>query len=300
MDKNGFANSTSDVMQRSPRAIARHATLTTLSGLWRSRGRIERALQRPRVHFLFLHHVFPDEEVQFRKLLQILAKNHTFISYSEAVERSVTGRIDRPYMAFSMDDGFKNCCRAAAVLTEFGARGCFFLITSMVGERDPEKIREFCATKLALPPVEFMTWNDVELLRRHGHEIGSHSLSHARLSTLTQTQLEDEIGASEDVLRRTVGEARHFAWPYGSFADISSEAVDAVFKAGFSSLASGVRGCHISDEAPGRNSHVCIRRDLCEPHWPVEHTLYFLATSSAKASKTTALWPYSIRKNLRS
>lgn len=294
MKESGSATLISYVVQRNARGMLRHAALTTLSGLWQAGGMVDRALRRPRVHFLFLHHVFPDEEVQFRGLLRILARDHTFISYSEAVERTAQGRIDRPYIAFSMDDGLKSCRRAAAILSEFGAHGCFFVITSMIGERDPDKVRRFCATKLGLPPVQFMSWSDTEALRREGHEIGSHSFTHARLSELAGAELEYEIAVSGDVLRRRIGEALHFAWPYGGFRDISAQAANAVFEAGFSSLASGVRGCHVADGPPIPNWQLCIRRDQCEAHWPAAHVLYFLAHSSAAASSASGLWPGSV------
>ncbi len=291
MSQDGFVTLGSEVRRRSPRRMVRHAALTALSGLWQAGGMIERALRRPRIHFLHLHHVFPDEEAHFRGLLRALARDHTFISYSEAVERAARGRIDRPYAALSMDDGLKSCGRAATILGEFGAHGCFFVITSMIGESDPDKIRRFCATKLGLPPVEFMSWTDAEAMRREGHEIGSHSSTHARLLELNEAELEDEIAGSGDVLRHRLGEALHFAWPYGRFRDISAQATNAVFRAGFSSLASGVRGCHVAGGVPIPMRQLCIRREHCEAQWPPAHTLYFLARSSAAASSESGFWP---------
>jgi peptidoglycan/xylan/chitin deacetylase (PgdA/CDA1 family) len=238
-----------------------------------------------------LHHVFPDEEVHFRALLGVLARDHTFISYSEAAERIAQGRIDRPYLAFSMDDGLKSCRRAAAILCEFDVRGCFFVITSMIGESHPDKIRRFCATKLDLPPVEFMTWADAEAMRSEGHEIGSHSSTHQRLSKLNAAELVDEITQSRDVLRRRVGEAVHFAWPYGSFSDISAQAANAVFDAGLSSLASGVRGCHLAGGPPIPLQQLRILREHCEVQWPAAHTLFFLARRSALASSERRFRP---------
>ena len=70
---------------------------------------IDKALiKKNRVQFLFLHHLFNDEVASFRKLLKALSKEHTFISYSEAVNRIKTGNIDKPYICFSSDDGYKS------------------------------------------------------------------------------------------------------------------------------------------------------------------------------------------------
>ena len=42
----------------------------------------EQILGKPRIQFLYIHHVFDDEVQNFDKLLQLLSKYHSFISYS--------------------------------------------------------------------------------------------------------------------------------------------------------------------------------------------------------------------------
>ena len=65
-------------------------------------------LNKPRVQFLYIHHVFKDEEQKLDALLKRLSQNHTFISYSDAVQKVLEGKIDKPYISISSDDGFKN------------------------------------------------------------------------------------------------------------------------------------------------------------------------------------------------
>jgi hypothetical protein len=145
--------------------------------------------------------------------------------------------------------------------------------------------------------VEAMSQNGFATLGSHlTHQNPRRMVRHAALTVLRVcgtpaaawsarcTQLVDEIAQSRDVLRRRLGEAVHFAWPYGSFADISVQAANAVFDAGFSSLASGVRGCHLAGGPPIPLQQLRILREHCEAQWPAAHTLYFLARSSAVAS----------------
>ncbi len=89
--------------------------------------------EAPRVHLPYLHTVPPHEEDSFRRLLTELRRDHTFISYSEAVERILTGDVDRPYLAFSFDDGFESNVRTARILEEFDTVGCFFVATRFIG-----------------------------------------------------------------------------------------------------------------------------------------------------------------------
>jgi peptidoglycan/xylan/chitin deacetylase (PgdA/CDA1 family) len=156
----------------------------------------------PRVHFLYLHSVFRDEETTFHRLLCRLADSHTFISYSDAVARVVEGRVDRPYVTLSLDDGLTTCTRAAAIMNDVGARACFFLVTSMVGATDFSRVREFCAERLHKPPLEFLSWGDAEALLRQGHEIGSHTRTHANLAALGLDQLHEEVAGSAEEIHR--------------------------------------------------------------------------------------------------
>jgi len=267
-----------------PRRFLRHVAVSALAAAWSISRRTPIALGVPRVHFLYLHHLFRDEEAAFHALLRRLGESHTFISYSDAVARVKAGRVDRPYVTLSMDDGLKTCTRAAAIMNDVGARACFFLITSMVGTNDPVRIREFCAERLHKPPLEFLSWDDAEALLRQGHEIGSHTSTHANLAALGMDQLNEEVVDAADEIRRRLGAVEHFAWPYGRFTHMSRAAFRAVFDAGFVSCASAERGCHVGDQGPIDLRRLCLRREHLIGAWPLSHSLFFIARSSQRAS----------------
>lgn len=71
-----------------------------------------------------------------------------------------------------------------------------------------------------------MSWNQVRALAAEGHEIGSHTMSHAILLRQCQPDLDYELAGSrarlEDILGRPV---RSFAFPNGDFDDQSLAAV---------------------------------------------------------------------------
>jgi peptidoglycan/xylan/chitin deacetylase (PgdA/CDA1 family) len=257
---------------------------------WNGRHRAESVLQRPRVQFLYLHHLFRDEVAPFRALLEALAEQHTFISYSEAVERVLNGPIDRPYVAFSFDDGLKSCRLAGDLLAEFSASACFFVCPEVIGLRDPKRIRAFCEERLRIPPTEFLDWSELEALKADGHEVGAHTINHLDLATLSRSRLEYEIIGSRDLLEARLGPVPHFAWPYGTFRSFSAAAAEVVHAAGFRSCASAERGAHVTPVS-GDPASLCIRRDQVLPAEPLHHAMYFCTRSARLASARMNEWP---------
>lgn len=206
--------------------------------------------EKPRIQFLYIHHVFEDELKSFDKLLNALSKNHTFIGYSKAVNKILSGEIDKPYICISSDDGFKNNLEAVKILDKYGIQGCFFINPDTIGMKDFSKIKMFCKERLNFPPTEFMDWNDIDNLMKKGHEIGSHTIGHINISKTSIKEVEDNINESYEILSKRLGEVFHFAYPYGRFFHFNREAYNLVFKAGFISCASAERGCHIPPPLP--------------------------------------------------
>jgi peptidoglycan/xylan/chitin deacetylase (PgdA/CDA1 family) len=252
---------------------------------------VERALERPRVQIVFLHHVMADEERPFRALLERLLHRHAFVPYSEAVARVAAGDVGRPTISVTFDDGLRSQLRAAEILGDYGISACFFVCKAMIDAPPPDEIREFCRRELWLPPVEFLSWSELEQLKAAGHEIGNHSRHHRSLAALSGQELADEIGGSLASLRRRLGDdVKHFAWPRGRFHEFSAAAVAEVFRAGHVSCASAVRGCHVPGP-PRALRDVCLRRDQVIAADPPRHTLYFLAKNSLRATDAMRDWP---------
>jgi peptidoglycan/xylan/chitin deacetylase (PgdA/CDA1 family) len=237
------------------------------------------------VQFLYIHHVFADEQKKLDGLLRALARDHQFISHSEAVERILQGNIDKAYISISSDDGLKNNLRAAETLDQYGVSGCFFICPSMIGEKDFQKIKAFSASRLHFPPVEFLDWEDVAALQGRGHEIGGHTLSHINIARTAGQELEEEIAGCYSILASRCGSAEHFAYPYGRFTDFNMPGRSLVIQSGFKSCASAQRGCHVVVPGQKTDPHdLLIRRDHVVLDWPLEHILYFIARNASRAS----------------
>lgn len=302
-----FARNWRALYSKRPRDVVRAAAIGASSAIWQWSGRTAAMLRRPRTHILVLHHVFGDEEANFRTLLKHLKRDHDFVSYGDAVAMASRGigagrgtkasrhqgsEASRPCIAFTFDDGFKNCMRAAAILEEFGTRACFFICPAILSERDPQVIAAFCRDRLELSQaVELMDWSDAQRLHDAGHEIGGHTMTHPWLTEIPLDEARDEISGSFEAIRSRLGSPpRHFAWTFGSFSACNGEIVRAAFDAGFETCASGERGCHPPSQTQSPLP-LCIRRDHIIAGERLRESLFWIARSSARMTAPNGEWP---------
>jgi peptidoglycan/xylan/chitin deacetylase (PgdA/CDA1 family) len=279
------------------REVARKLVLDTASFTYKVTGAINAFLKKPRVQLLYIHHIFKDEEILLRKLIEKLSEHHSFISHSEAVNRILSGDIDKPYVSVSSDDGLKNNLRAGAILAEYNISACFFICPGVIGETQYETIKTFSENQLHLPPVEFMNWKDVEELQKQGHDIGGHTMSHVNMAKCDPQQLTDEIQQCYDKIKKHCGTVNHFAFPYGRFHHFTAKAQNLVFSSGFNSCASAERGCHISSVGNINKEELLLRRDHVILTWPIEHILFFIARNAWKATTQNNYAPYENNNN---
>lgn len=276
---------------RTLRQFARHIALDGLSLKTKLPGS-NKILGKPRIQFLYIHHVFDDELDKFDKLLNVLSINHTFISYSEAVHKIHTNSIDKPYISISSDDGFKNNMAAASILERYGISGCFFINPDTVGLNKYSEIERFCSERLDFPPTDFLDWNDVNTLLKNGHEIGSHTMSHIQVSETNLARVAENLSMSYKMIHEKCGSVSHFAFPYGRFHHFNQASLDLVYKAGYISCASAERGCHVAQLEDVRLNELILRRDHIICDWSINHIMYFILTSSQNSSPQTNANPY--------
>lgn len=289
-----FTTQYSQIKRTQPRGLRSYAREFALHGL-SLKTKLPSAKQlfeKPRVQFLYIHHIFEDEIEGFDKLIKELLKHHTFIGYTDAVNKVLSDDIDKPYICISSDDGFKNNLAAVKILDKYEIKGCFFVNPDTIELTDFTKIQSFCKQRLSFPPTEFMDWNDVGNLMKNGHEIGSHTIGHINVAETNMSEVEDNINESYRILAQRCGHVSHFAYPYGRYFHFNQAAYELVFKAGFTSCSSAERGCHISPGRALQRNELFIRRDHVICDWDINHVLYFILNNSKNASTDTNLNPY--------
>jgi peptidoglycan/xylan/chitin deacetylase (PgdA/CDA1 family) len=97
-----------------------------------------------------------------------------------------------------------------------------------------------------------MTRDEVRTLASMpGMEIGSHSVTHPRLSALSSAAQREEIESStREVERVTARRVASFAYPFGKPRDYSSETTRIVGDAGLLRACTNVRGLAVADTDP--------------------------------------------------
>ena len=128
-----------------------------------------------------------------------------------------------------------------------------------------------------------------------GHEIGSHSLEHFNLTSLTQEQVWLDLEKSFKILSEKCGDVKHFAFPYGSYKFFNDTVRTSCFNVGYSSLATAERGCHINHPSNLQPNELCISRDHVVLNWKIEHILVFLVRNARRATSTNNLYPFEFK-----
>jgi len=107
----------------------------------------------------------------------------------------------RPVM-ITFDDGYRGVwANALPVLMRLHMPATAYVITDRISNGDPS----------------FLTWQMLRTLARHGVAIGSHTVTHADLTTLGDAQALAELRGSRAALERQVGRpVQWFAYPAGA------------------------------------------------------------------------------------
>lgn len=250
------------------RGALRHAGLSVA-------GRLVRSSNGAFLRCLFAHHVYDDEVESFRLLLRRLQRTGRFIRTEEVLaiargQQPLEGRC----FHLSFDDGLDNLYRnALPVLTELEIPVVIFLPTSFVGADDSHVLSNWWKPDEVACPTRPMHWSWVREMAALGHEFGSHTRTHPRLSRISDPRrLSDEIAGSKAEMEQRLGQpCRYFAWPYGSWQDVDAASMRAMEEAGYEACFSGVRG-HV---APGSGRLSALPRHHIEPHWPWSHVRFF-------------------------
>lgn len=118
-------------------------------------------------------------------------------------------------VVITFDDGYENNHSAAfPILKEFGFPATIFIVVYTV-EGDNRWHDPKSETRIAM-----LSWKQILELRDGGWEIGSHTLNHPRLPTLTPEKRKEEMEKSREILKQKLGYLPDtFAYPYGAGED---------------------------------------------------------------------------------
>ena len=204
---------------------------------------------------LTFHDVYEDQHESFARLIDYVMRHHGILS-PEDVEKVANGAAELPNSdripcLITFDDGYvSDAIVAARILNERGIKALYFVCPALMDiprEQQNAVIFERIYEKHTVPPHRiFMSWEDLESLAAAGHTIGSHTLSHQRLSAISVRERKREILESAEVLQKRLGVTpRWFAYPFGDIHSIDAESY-AVIRSGYEFCCTGLRGLNRS------------------------------------------------------
>ncbi|PTY04634.1 polysaccharide deacetylase [Opitutaceae bacterium EW11] len=143
---------------------------------------------------------------------------------------------ERRKVVLTFDDGYVSAFKnALPVLRRHAFSGIQFLVADHIGDVNAWDVRE---GELSVP---LMGREQVREWLAAGHEIGSHTLSHPRLTRLTAPQQRAEIRDSKAILEDMFDvPVKHFCYPYGDCDEALAEIVADAGYATASTLFEGV------------------------------------------------------------
>jgi peptidoglycan/xylan/chitin deacetylase (PgdA/CDA1 family) len=121
-------------------------------------------------------------------------------------------RLRRVRVAF--DDAYRSSASVFAELESRGVPITLFVCTSFARQGSPLSIPELAGDD----PKELstMNWDELRSHREEGVEIGSHGVSHAHLTRLSDDELMREVAESKAEIEAELGcPCAEFAYPYG-------------------------------------------------------------------------------------
>jgi peptidoglycan/xylan/chitin deacetylase (PgdA/CDA1 family) len=175
---------------------------------------------------------------RFRRLCALLHDRFHVVSLGEAIDPVATGAdLQRRTVAITFDDCYRDNLQAAQVLADFGLPACFFVPTRYVGT---DHVFEWDRGLKQMPNLD---WDDLRAMVELGHDIGSHTVSHADLGMVGPDEARRELCDSKKILENQLGRAaRWFAYPFGGRGNFRPDYLPLVREAGYEACFSGYGG----------------------------------------------------------
>jgi peptidoglycan/xylan/chitin deacetylase (PgdA/CDA1 family) len=154
---------------------------------------------------------------------------------TSAQYKQVQGQSRKTVVSLTFDDAYENQWRyAVPLLRSHHMNATFYVITA-----DSDVPYRCC-----------MSWAQLRTLQGQGDDIGSHTVDHPNLTTLTTARVTREVcGSRRDMMKNGIADPESFAYPYGSY---DSDAESIVARCGFTidRQGGGISSSSIRPEAP--------------------------------------------------
>jgi len=186
---------------------------------------LQKLMLGPFIRAVNYHEIRKDDLVKFEEHLAYFRDHYASVDLEILQDFLLSGKWagSKPGLILSFDDGHRSHFDLAAPLLEkYGFKGWFFVPIGLmaIGDSAQEAGR-----------INALTLEQLEYLRDN-HIVGSHTVTHRRLSSSVPLEsLKEEIVGSQDLFQDILGRpVRSFCWVGGEEENYSREAADLIRK----------------------------------------------------------------------
>ena len=167
------------------------------------------------------HIGIPTEE--FWKHARFLRRHYDVVSLTEAIEMLRSGRVSRPTIVLTFDDGYRdNFVNLRAITERLQLPAVLFISTEHISN-GKEFEHDVKRNQRGFLPL---SWEQVIYLSKYGYEFGSHTRTHFDCGSTDLERLKYEISGSKQDLEARLGfEPQFFSFPWGRPENMSADAV---------------------------------------------------------------------------
>jgi peptidoglycan/xylan/chitin deacetylase (PgdA/CDA1 family) len=174
------------------------------------------------------------DDVLERHVRFLRKRGYVALTFSDAERRRREGTLTKRSVIITFDDAFASTLAAKPILDSADFPATVFVPTGFVDNDDPLSYAEGGEVDGSYADeLRALTWTQLAELRDAGWEIGSHTVTHPRLTELDDAALLRELAESRRVIGRRLGQCETVAYPYGlADARVSAAARRAGYLAG--------------------------------------------------------------------
>lgn len=180
----------------------------------------------------------------FERQIRFLSENgYRFLSVEEAAGLLSRSEVPDRAVVVTFDDGYESVLRAAApVLNRYAVPATLFVAVEHIGQpRFPWSPPDGRFTRP-------LNWDELATLVSAARlEIGSHTMTHRRLHTLSGAEQDAELGPSRRTLETRLGrQVRVFAYPFGGWDTFPDELHPRLHAHGYIAACTNVMGANLA------------------------------------------------------
>lgn len=155
-----------------------------------------------------------------------LSALHTADYLPVGLDRALAEGAPAKSAVITFDDGFRNAFEhGLGILVRHKIPAIQFIVSGSIGKENHWDVAKGDVSEPLMDAAQIKEWLAA------GNEIGSHTVAHSNLKTLSIAKAREEIVTSKKSLEDTFGvEVRHFCYPYGGY---TAAVRDLIIEAGY-------------------------------------------------------------------